>query len=355
MTARAPEARADRGFLDVTDVPLDDGPVTLRTIAEAAGVHVSTVSRALRRASTPGASITTADARIVALAKELRYTPNPNAASLTTNRSTALGVLVPHLTDIVLSTVYDAIESEANNAGYETFVANTHDQPVEQVRRLELLLGRRVDGLILGDAHLDGTNLDELQRRKVRFVLVSRRSPGQLSVCGDDYGGGRKVGEHLARIGHCDVGIIAGPPWASTSVDRVAGCVDALAEAGVDVRPDNIVYPGFDAQDGHQGAMALLTSKAPPTAIFAVNDFSAIGAIGALRELGRTPGRDIAVAGYNDIPVARELMIPLTTVRSPMAEMGVRAVQTLLAVLHGLPTSSTTLPTELVVRESTRG
>lgn len=332
-----------------------EGPVTLRTIAEVAGVHVSTVSRALRRAATPGADVSAADARIVALAKELRYTPNPNAASLTTNRSTALGVLVPHLTDIVLSLVYDAIEGEADRAGYETFVANTHDEPSEQVRRFELLLGRRVDGLILGDAHLDGTNLAELERRKVRFVLVSRRSPGYLSVCGDDYRGGRQIGEHLAALGHTEVGIIGGPPWASTSVDRVNGCVDALAVAGVEVPPENILALGFDADHGHAGAMKLLTQRRPPTAIFAVNDFSAIGVMGALRELERLPGRDVAVAGYNDIPVAGELMIPLTTVRSPMEEMGVRAVQTLLAVLHGLPTSSTTLPTELVVRTSTTG
>lgn len=318
-------------------------------------MHVSTVSRALRRAATPGAEISAADERIVALAKQLHYTPNPNAASLTTNRSTALGVLVPYLTDIVLSTVYDAIEGEANRAGYETFVANTHDQPAEQGRRFELLLGRRVDGLILGDAHLDGSNLAELARRKVRFVLVSRRSPGYLSVCGDDYRGGYQVGAHLAELGHTEIGIIAGPPWASTSVDRVAGCVDALAAAGVRVDPANIVELGFDARQGHLGATDLLTRSRPPTAIFAVNDFSAIGAMGALRELGRRPGRDVAVAGYNDIPVTAELMIPLTTVRSPLDEMGVRAVQTLLAVLHGLPTSPTVLPTELVVRESTTG
>jgi LacI family transcriptional regulator len=332
-----------------------DRPVTLRTIADAAGVHVSTVSRALRRAAAPGGQVSAADARIMALAKELRYMPNPNAASLTTNRSTALGVLVPHLTDIVLSLVYDAIEGAANSAGYETFVANTHDEPAEQVRRFELLLGRRVDGLILGDAHLDGTNLAELERRKVRFVLVSRRSPGYLSVCGDDYRGGRQIGEHLAGLGHTEVGIVAGPPWASTSVDRVAGCVHALAEAGITVPPSNIVELGFDAKHGHEGAEQLLALRRPPTAIFAVNDFSAIGAIGALRERGLRPGRDVAVAGYNDISVAGELMVPLTTVRSPVQEMGVRAVQTLLAVLHGLPTSSTTLATELVVRESTRG
>jgi len=189
----------------------------------------------------------------------------------------------------------------------------------------------------------------------VRFVLVSRRSPGHLSVCGDDYRGGRQIGEHFAALGHTEVGIIGGPRWASTSVDRVNGCVDALEAAGVTVRPGNVLELGFDAEHGHVGALQLLTQRTPPTAIFAVNDFSAIGVMGALRELGRHPGRDVAVAGYNDIPVAGELMIPLTTVRSPMEEMGVRAVQTLLAVLYGLPTSSTTLPTELVVRESTTG
>ncbi|WP_245906406.1 LacI family DNA-binding transcriptional regulator [Mycolicibacterium palauense] len=333
----------------------DDSPITLRTIAEAAGVHVSTVSRALRRAATPGARISNADARIVALAKEFRYTPNPNAASLTTKKSTAFGVLVPHLTDIVLSSVYDAIEGEANGAGYETFVANTHDLPVEQHRRFELLLGRRIDGLILGDAHLDGSNLAEFERRRVPFVLVSRRSTGYLSVCGDDYRGGRQIGEHLAALGHTDVGIVAGPPWASTSVDRVAGCVAALESSGVTVPPANVVELGFDAEHGHRGAEMLLARPKPPTAIFAVNDYSAIGVMGALREHALVPGRDIAVAGYNDIPIAGELTIPLTTVRSPMGEMGKRAVQTLLAVLHGLPTSPTTLATELVVRESTRG
>jgi LacI family transcriptional regulator len=280
------------------------GPVTLRTIAEAAGVHVSTVSRALRRAATPGTVVSPADARIVALAKQLRYTPNPNAASLTTNKSTAFGVLVPHLTDIVLSMVYDAIEEEADKAGYETFVANTHDVPAEQVRRLELLLGRRVDGLILGDAHLDGANLAELERRRVHFVLVSRRSPGYLSVCGDDYRGGRQVGDHLAALGHTEIGIVAGPNWASTSVDRVNGCVDALSDAGVSVPPDHIHELGFDAHHGREAAMRLMARPKPPTAIFAVNDFSAIGVMGALRELNLRPGRDVAVVGYNDIPVA---------------------------------------------------
>lgn len=330
-------------------------PATLRDVAEAAGVHISTVSRALRRATAGGSSTRTrqADQKILQIAEDLGYTPNPNAASLTTNKSTALGVLVPHLTDIVLSAIYDTIESSANRAGYDAFVANTHDDPEAQKRRINLLMGRRVDGLILGDAHLDGTNLHELERRRVQFVLVSRRSPGFLSVCGDDYQGGWQVGEHLASLGHDRVGIVAAGSWASTSFDREQGCRDALAEKGIEVTDDYVVHTGFDAEEGHRGAAQLLELPKPPTAIFAVNDFSAIGALGALHQAGARPGHDVGVVGYNDIPIARELPVPLTTVRSPYQEMGSRAVEILLAVLHGLPASSLTLPTRLIVREST--
>lgn len=328
--------------------------VTLRTVADAAGVHVSTVSRALRRAAGSGPT-SESDARIADLAHQLGYTPNPNAASLTTKRSTAFGVIVPNLTDVVLSNIYDAIESAANKAGYDTFVANTHDEPPEQRRRVDLLLGRRVDGLIVGDARLDGTNLEELRTRGVRYVLVSRRSPGHLSVSGDDYLGGVLVGDHLAALGHTRIGIVAGPPWASTSVDRVQGCVDALAKAGIDVAPDHVVAAGFDTEHGVSGAQQLLALPSPPTAIFAINDFSAIGVIGVLRSRGLQLGRDVAVVGYNDISIASALSVPLTTVRSPMREMGVRAIETLLAAVNNLPVSSTVLPPTLVVRESTTG
>lgn len=330
-------------------------PVTLREVAEAAGVHISTASRALRRAASDGRASRSreSDLRIADIARRLGYTPDPNAASLTTRRSNAFGVVVPRLTDVVLSAVYDAIEETANRMSYDTFVANSHDDPVQQRRRIELLIGRRVDGVILGDARLDGANLSALERSRVPFVLVSRRHPDHLSVSGDDHDGGRQVGAHLASLGHERVGIVAGSPWASTSRDRVDGCIEALAEAGVEVPEHRVVEAGFDAEDGHRGMAELLALPDRPTAVFAVNDFAAIGALGALREAGLRPGHDVAVAGYNDITVARELTVPLTTVGSPLRAMGVRSAETLLALVHGLPVSSTVLPTRLVVREST--
>lgn len=329
------------------------GRATLKTVARAAGVHVSTVSRALRRAATPGTQPAPDDDRIVALARELGYVPNPNAASLTTKRSSAFGVLVPHLTDIVLSAIYDSIEHTANKMGYETFVANTHDDMAEQRRRIDLLLARHVDGLIIGDARLDSDNLTELARRGVKFVLVSRRFPGMLSSTCDDAAGGRLAGAHLADLGHRRVAIVSGPPWSSTGVDRMQGARDALAEAGVAV-PDEFVHmSGFDVEHGRAAAASVLSLPDPPTAIFAANDFSAVGVLGELRRRGLRPGHDVAVVGYNDIPICEELMVPLTSVHSPLAEIGARAVEILLAATRGLPASSVAMKPELIVRETT--
>lgn len=327
----------------------------MRMVATASGVHVSTVSRALSAKHATG-GLNETEERILRTVREMGYVPNPNAASLTTLRSTAFGVLVPQLADTVLAQVYDAAEAAANNAGYETFVANTHDSPTEQSRRIRLLLGRSVDGLILGDAHVDGSNLAELRDEGVNFVLVSRTCQNYLSVSGDDEQGGRLVGEHLAELGHSRIGIVGGSPWASTSVDRVRGCLAAIADAGLEPRPYELISSGgFGVADGRLGAQKLLALSDPPTAIFAVNDMSAIGVMGVLRERGITPGHDVAVVGYNDLPLASSMPIPLTTVHSPLEQMGSEAVRLLLAQLDGKSTESLRLNTRLVVRESSVG
>lgn len=333
--------------------PAQQTPVTMRMVASASGVHASTVSRVLRRAAIGQPPLSETDIRVLQRAAEMHYVFNPNAASLTTKRSTAFGVLVPSLTDTVLATIYDSIEAAAKVRGFETFVANTHDDPAEQARRIELLRGRNVDGLILGDAHMDGANLAGLKRAGVRFVLVSRRSKHHLSVSGDDHLGGYLAGQHLASLGHRVIGIVAGPRWASTSVDRVNGCVAGAAESGLVIPPSYVVEGGFEIIGGRRAAARLLSLSVPPTAIFAVNDLSAVGIFGELRSLGLRPGRDVAVVGYNDLPLSAELSVPLTTLRIPLDEMGRRAVETLLDLLAGKRVKSTLLPPELQIRQST--
>jgi len=313
----------------LNDARGQDRRPTLRDIAEEAGVSISTASRALARSRT-GAPRSAAVKRVLAVADRLRYEPDPFAASLRTGRTQMLGVLVPRLTDVVLSTVYEGLDSAAEDLGYQTVVANTFDRGEEQRRRADMLLARRVDGLVIGDARIDDTYLDELAFRRVPFALVSRSHPPYDSVTCDDLAGGRLVGNHLADRGHRRIGIIAGEPYATTGRDRTKGCLEVLRHRGVCVSPSWVVSSTFDADGGYAAAHRLMQNSTPPTAIFAVNDMAAIGAIGALRDLGHRPGIDVAVVGFNDISIAARLPVPLTSVRSPLTTMGAEVARLII-------------------------
>ncbi|MFF7350960.1 LacI family DNA-binding transcriptional regulator [Streptomyces antimycoticus] len=321
-------------------------------IAESAGVDVSTVSRVLNGSPEEAARAASREtvASIRAWAARLDYRPNPHAKSLRTARSNLIGVLVPRLSDIVLAMIYEGIEDAAARHGWATFVMNSYDRPAEQRARAELALSRRVDGLVIGDAHSDAAFVDEMAARKVPFVLVSRHAGDHPSVTCDGYKGGRLVAEHFLQLGHQHVGVIAGESFASTGLDRTAGFVDRYRQAGVDVPA---VHSAFDTTGGHEAAERLLRRHPRPTAIFAVNDFAAIGALGAVRDVGLRPGEDVAVAGFNDTPLASELPLPLTSVRSPTHEMGARALELLVSVMEGRKPVSECLDPELVVRAST--
>jgi len=326
-------------------------PATLTTIAERAGVHASTVSRAL--STTPSGIAPATAQRVRAIADELGYLPDPTAAALRTRRSHVIGVLVPRLTDIVLAVIYEGIDDVALQSGYQTVVANTRDDLALQRTRLETLLARRVDGLILGDARSDTSLIDDLAERGIPYVLTSRRLRGHLSVTTDDLCGGRLAAEHLLSLGHVRLGVIAGEPYASTGVDRTRGFLDACLAAGVDIEASRVVHTTFDAAGGRDGAEQLLRLRPRPTALFAVNDFAAIGAMGAVRAAGLEVGRDIAIVGYNDVSIATDLPVPLTTIRSPMFQMGQEAARMLLERVAGRPVNSQLLTPELVARAST--
>ena len=332
-------------------------PVTLKDIAREAEVSLSTASRVLSRARNGAVPQTSAAKRVLAVAVRLQYVPNLFAASLRNHRTRMLGVLVPHLTDVVLSTIYEGIDERASVEDYQTVVANSMDDPREHRLRAERLLQRGVDGLIFGDAQVDDPYLDELDQQQVPFVLVSRRHHPYDSITCDDTAGGRLVGNHLADLGHRAIAIIAGQPYASTGIDRTLGCLAALQERGIEVPEHRVVHSRFDAQSGHLVATRLMVDSPELTAIFAVNDITAIGAMGALRDLGIRVGHDVAVVGFNDISIAADLPTPLTSVRSPLKQMGREAADLLLQRLTGEHATSglvteKRLQPQLIVRET---
>lgn len=335
---------------------LPNGPVapTLKDLARQLGIHPSTVSRVLHsdESSARGAASEATAGRIRALAAELGYSRDPQATSLRTRQTGLIGVVVPRLSDLVLAVMYEGVERQAARSGFSAFVTNSRDDPDEQRKKIDLLLARRVDGLIIGDAHLDVDAMPALAERGVPFVLMNRRFPGFPSATCDDTRGGELVAEHLWAEGHRDVAVIAGEPYASTAVDRTAGFVDRWRALGGELEDESILWSAFDTQGGRDAADNILRTGRRPTALFAVNDFAAIGAMGSLRSYGLIAGQDCAVVGFNDTSLAAELPIPLTSVRSPMAEIGETAVRLLEAVLQGDSPESVRLAPTLQVRES---
>jgi LacI family transcriptional regulator len=327
--------------------------VTLAEIADRAGVHVSTVSRALSpEPAGVGAAMVE---RIRVLAEELGYRRDAAAHTLRTGHSRMIGVLVPRLTDVALATIYDGIDRTATLAGYNTVVANTRDDPALQRSRLDLLLARRVDGLILGDSRSNSNLIPELRRARVPYVLVMRRLPRQISVTTDDTAGGRLAARHLLELGHERVGVVAGDPATSTGAERTRGFRDTYAEAGSPIPDEYVVESDFHVGGGRRAAELLLRLPVRPTAVFAVNDVTAIGVMGAVRDAGLQVGTDVAVVGYNDLDLAAQLPIGLTSVRSPLGEMGELSARMLLDMLNGRKVRSRRLPPVLVERASTLG
>ncbi|MHA6737738.1 LacI family DNA-binding transcriptional regulator [Rhodococcus erythropolis] len=337
-------------------------PPTLREIADQAGVHISTASRVLRQPE-PADGWSDSALRVRQVAEELGYQPNLWAASLRTRKTTTIGVVMPRLTDVVVATMFQGIEEAATAAGYSVLLSSPPDDLDAQRKAVEFLVSRQVDGLMLSSIHLPGTDfVDSLPLRSLPILLLNRHidtatsSPnrGLPFVSGDDRLGGYLAGKHLLDCGYRDLGVIAGPDHASTSRERVAGFRDALTEAGLELPPNRIVASEFEVQGGVDAAATLLGGDSRPDAVFTVSDTIAIGVLGVARDLGLSIPDDLALVGYNDIPVVSQLPVPLTTVRSPARKIGATGLEHLLALISGKNVESVKLPVELIVRASTR-
>ncbi|OTG85485.1 LacI family transcriptional regulator [Acinetobacter sp. ANC 4558] len=333
--------------------------VTLKFLSEQLGLHVSTVSRVLNGGVHDAETAASPETikKIRELAQSLNYTPNTLAKSLKSQKSQVVGVLVPKLSDLVLATIYEGIDAAATKHNYVTFVSNTNDVPKNQRKLGEMALSRRVDGLIIADAHLNNAETTEffdfLTQRDIPFVLVSRGVDGFPSVTCDDYLGGRLAAEHFLSSGkHQCIGILAGEPFASTGYLRAKGFKDYCFEHGVQLLEKNIIHSGFDVDSGYHAGLQLLSQENAPSAVFAVNDFIAIGLMGAVKKLNLLSGKDISIIGFNDISLAKQLPIPLSSINSPMYAMGFNAFELLLKIMNGSEAESLKMKPTIMCRES---
>jgi LacI family transcriptional regulator len=331
--------------------------VTIRDVAQRAGVSAMTVSRVIN-----GSAKVTDEtrARVEAAVAELNFVPNILARGLTQHRSGTIGMVVPDLGDPFFTLVLRGAEQVARRAGYRLIVCNTNSDNELEAGYIDDLIAHQVDGVILAPANdLSHSVIARLAARPVPHVLVDRSIPGIEAdiVQGDSVGGARLVVEHLLDAGFRTIAHVTEAQNVSTARDRLRGYREALEANGRDYDPDLVVEgAGATIAGAEDATRELLSRVAPPSAIFAVNNLAAVGVVLAARAAGLSVPGDLAIACFDDIELAALICPFLTVMAQPATSFGTLAIQLLLDRIHGTaPTRRrvVVLPGDLIVRAST--
>jgi LacI family transcriptional regulator len=327
--------------------------VTIRDVARAAGVSVATVSRAFNDSGPVHAETRQ---RIRDVAQAMRYVPNSAARTLTTSKANACGVLLPDLYGEFFSEVIRGIDQTARRHGHHLLVSSSHDDQAELEAAVRAMRGR-VDGLILMlpdvDVRAVAANLPE----HLPVVMVNcADAEGEFdTVTVDNYGGAYAMVRHLVDQGRERVAIITGAPRNQDARERLRGYSAALWDAGAEWRAEWEIGGDFTEAGGYRAAQALAALEERPDAVFAANDAMAIGALSAFRELGLLVPVDIAMGGFDDVPMARYMSPPLTSVHVAISDLGAQAMTTLLDAArerNGHERRHIVLPATLRIRDS---
>ncbi len=333
-------------------------PLTLEGIAELAGVSRSTVSRVINDHPAVRAAVREQVRQII---RETNYQPHAAARSLVTHRTRIISVIIPEsvtklFSDPFFPLLLYGITETCNAQGYHLMLS-LFNGPTEQGETYRRIIGSsRLDGVIVASAHVDDVIFRRLLQDNIPFVIVGRY-PDERGHCVDvdNAGGARLAVEHLIRLGHTRIATITGPQTMTSGIDRLLGYCEALAAHGI-VADSSLIIEGDYTEDcGYAGAQQLLARA--PTAIFVASDIMAIGALKALREAGRQVPQDIAIIGFDDVPIASAVQPALTTVRQPIRQLGAAVADLLMELLANPPEPGSAgrrrvLPTELVVRQS---
>jgi LacI family transcriptional regulator len=328
---------------------------TIADVARRAGVSTMTVSRVLNNS---GYASEETRSRVVAAVAELGYMPDGPARSLRVKRTQTLALVLTDITNPFFTTVARGVEDAASAEGYSVMFCNTDESEEEEARYVRMLLERQVDGILLVPASASSRSFDAALTRGKPVVALDRAVHGAQvdTVRCDSEGGAQQAARHLLALGHREIAVLAGSREVSVTVERVRGAQRAFADAGLTLSEERILYGKPETGSGAEMARAALALDPRPTAFLATNNFIAVGAFAALRELNLRVPEDVSLAGFDDLPAALLFDPFLTVVSQPAYEMGRGGAELLLARLRGAgpdETQDIVLPTQLVVRRST--
>jgi LacI family transcriptional regulator len=330
----------------------------LEEVARLAHVSRSTVSRVIN--DHPNVRAETKQ-RVWQAINDSGYRPHALARSLVTNRTHIIGIVIPEAVTTVFTDPFFPLllrgATEVCNIHEYQLLLSLFTAPARQEEMCQRVLrSGYVDGVIVASAVVDDPLIPSMLRDGVQLVSIGRHPNAQVHyVDGDNVGGARMAVEHLIRLGHRRIGTITGRLGLTVGQDRLAGYRQALQAHGIMVEENLISEGDFSESSGKRGMEHLLAFS--PTAVFAASDSMAIGALKALREAGKRVPQDVALVGYDDIPIASLIEPGLTTVRQPIERMGSMAAELLLNMLddpteEGASAHRIILPTELVIRAS---
>jgi LacI family transcriptional regulator len=325
--------------------------VTIHDVAARAGVSVATVSRVLN-----GKEVVREETlrQVLDAAKALSYVPNVAARSLSNRRSQTIGIVLPDVHGEFFSEVIRGVDVAARAARYHILVSGSHSDLGEVLEVLETMRGR-VDGLIVMAPDAALASLHESLPSGLPLVLLNSTADGRDAITIDNYGGAQAMMRHLAGLGHERIAFIKGPAQNADARERLRGFRDAMHGLGVPATRSLELAGDFTEESGHRAARKILKLEPRPTAIFAANDSMAVGALAALAEAGLEVPREMSVTGFDDIPIARYVAPPLTTIRVDIADLGRRAFGLLLGAIEQPAAAAgrrDCLNTALIIRKS---
>lgn len=326
---------------------------TIIDLATKAGVAPITVSRVINNSGYVREDVRK---RVQQAIEELDYVPNALARGLRSKRTFTLSLVLTDITNPFFTTMARGVEDAASANGYMLLVCNTDEIEKKERMYLQMLLQKRADGILLVPSRKLSGNTDLFRNRHTPLVIIDRRMEGIAAdvVRGDSEQGAYELGKLLSSLGHKRIAMITGPSGVSSSEDREIGFRKAMREAGIESTLQ--VFNGnFNQESGVEMTFQALQSSPPPTAIFAANNFIAIGALKALQARGLRVPEDIAMVAFDDLPESMVTFPFLTVAAQPAYEMGVHAVRLLLDRLENEdagPFRDVVLPTELIVRKS---
>lgn len=327
--------------------------VTIRDIAREAGVSAATVSRVLNEATVAYPVARETRQRVLDVIERHHYRPNQLARGLLQRRTGVVALIVPDIANPYYPELSRGLEDVARESNYRIMFCSTDRDPDTARAYTDALLTRRVDGIVVaGGGDEVQLTREIVEPYQTQVVCIGRRTSEFSSVRVDNEGAARTAVEHLIRLGHRRIGMVAGPAESTTVHDRIRGYRAALAAHGLD-RDDDLIKPGYFTEAGGYDAAQQLLSGPAPTAIFAANDRMAIGVLAVATDRGLSVPKDLALVGFDDVPMASYLRPALTTVSVSSLQLGTEAMRLMLGLLGGSTRRRRVLvKTSLVIRES---